>query len=58
MENGGREEQRRLHPDVPPALGQEGVQSAPEPSKRPAEEEWMALVSEDPAFFIKLSETA
>ena len=58
MESGGREEQRRLHPDVSPALGQESVQSAPEPSKRPADDEWMALASEDPAFFIKLSETA
>ncbi len=57
-ESGRREEQRRLDPDVPPTLGQHGVRSAPEPPKRPADDEWMVFASEDPAFFIKLSDTA
>jgi hypothetical protein len=54
----GRDERGRLQPDVSPALGQDGVWSAPEPPKRPADDEWMAFASEDPAFFIKLSDTA
>ncbi len=57
-ESGVREEQGQLEPDASPALEQDGVQSAPEPPKRPADDEWMAFASEDPAFFIKLSDTA
>jgi hypothetical protein len=57
-DSGGREERGRLQSDVPPALGQDGVRSAPEPPKRPADDEWMAFAGEDPAFFIKLADTA
>jgi hypothetical protein len=40
-------------------LGQEdGVRSDPEPPKRPADDEWKAFAGEDPAFFIKLADTA
>jgi hypothetical protein len=56
-ESGVREEQGRLQPDVSPALGQDGVRSALEAPKGPADDEWIALASEDPAFFIKLSDT-
>jgi hypothetical protein len=57
-DSGGREERGGLQPDVSPALGQDGDRSAPEPPKRPADDEWMAFASEDPAFFIKLADTA
>jgi hypothetical protein len=54
----GRDERGRLQPDVSPALGQDGARSAPETPKRLADVEWMTFAGEDPAFFIKLSETA
>jgi hypothetical protein len=57
-QSSGRDERGRLQPDVSPALGQDGARSAPEPPKRPADDEWRAFAGEDPAFFIKLSETA
>jgi hypothetical protein len=57
-DSGGREEGGRLQPDLSSALGQDGVRSAPEPPKRQADDEWMAFASEDPAFFIKLADTA
>jgi hypothetical protein len=57
-ESGRREERWWLQPDVSPASGQDGVRSAPEPPKRPADDEWMVFAGEDPAFFIKLSDTA
>ncbi|HEV3477333.1 MAG TPA: hypothetical protein VG127_07615 [Rubrobacteraceae bacterium] len=57
-ESSGREERGRLQPDVSPALGQDGARSAPEPPKSPANDEWTAFAGKDPAFSIKLSETA
>jgi hypothetical protein len=57
-ESSGRDERKRLQPDVSPARGQDGARCVPEPPKRPADDEWMAFAGEDPAFFIKLSETA
>ena len=54
----GRHERGQLQPDVSPALGQDGARSAPEPPKRPADDEWTAFAGEDPAFFIKLADTA
>jgi hypothetical protein len=57
-ESSGRDERGRLQPEVSPAPGQDGVRSASEPPKRPADDEWMAFAGEDPAFFIKLSDTA
>ena len=50
------EEQERL-PCVSPALGQDSVRNALEPVKREADDEWLALAAEDPAFFIKPSDT-
>jgi hypothetical protein len=49
------EEQERL-PCVS-ALGQDSVRNALEPAKREADDEWLALAAEDPAFFIKPSDT-
>ena len=51
------EEQGRLLPDVPHAPGHDAVRSASEPAKRNAEDEWLAIAAEDPAFFIKPSDT-
>jgi hypothetical protein len=51
------EEQGRLLPDLSPAAGQDGVRNASEPAKRKADDEWLALATEDPAFFIKPSDT-
>jgi hypothetical protein len=51
------EEQGRLLPDVPPAPEQDGVRDASGPAKREADEEWLELAAEDPAFFIKYSDT-
>ena len=52
------EEKGRLPSDVPPAIGRDGVRNAPEPAKREADDEWLAFTAEDPAFFIKPSDTA
>ena len=49
--------QGRALPDVPPAPGQDAVRNAPESAERKADEEWLDLAAEDPAFFIKPSET-
>jgi hypothetical protein len=51
------EEKGHLPSDVPPAIGREGVRNAPEPDKRKADDEWLAFAAEDPAFFIKPSDT-
>ncbi len=51
------EEEGRLLSDVPPATGRDGVRNAPEPAKRAADDEWLAFAAEDPAFFIKPSDT-
>jgi len=51
------EEQARFLPDVPPALGQDGVRNAPELAKRKTDDEWLEFAAEDPAFFIKPSDT-
>jgi len=51
------EEQGRLLPNVPPSPGQEGVWNAPEPARRKADDEWLEFAAEDPAFFIKPSDT-
>jgi hypothetical protein len=51
------EEKGRLLPDVPPALGQDGVRDASRPVKREADDEWLEFAAEDPAFFIKPSDT-
>ena len=52
------EERGRLLPGAPPAVGRDGGQNAPEPAKRKADDEWLAFATEDPAFFIKSSDTA
>ena len=51
------EEQGRLRPELSPALGQSDFRNAPEPPKRTADDEWLAFAAEDPAFFIKPSDT-
>jgi hypothetical protein len=51
------EESGRLPSDVRPAIGRDGVRNAPEPAKREADDEWLAFAAEDPAFFIKPSDT-
>lgn len=51
------EEKGRLPSDVPPAPGGDGGRNAPEPAKRTADDEWLAFAAEDPAFFIKPSDT-
>ena len=54
-----REEKGRLPSDVPPNTGRDGVRNAPEPAKRKADDDWLAaFTAEDPAFFIKPSDTA
>ncbi len=52
------EEQGRLAPQGAPARGQGGARNAPEPPKRKSDDEWLAFATEDPAFFIKPSDTA
>ncbi len=51
------EEKGRLPSDVPSAVGRDGIRNAPEPAKRKADDEWLAFAAEDPAFFIKPSDT-
>ena len=51
------QEQGRLLPDVPPALGQDGVLDASGPATREADDEWLEIATGDPAFFIKPSDT-
>ncbi len=51
------EEQRRPLPRVSPVPGQGEGRNAPEPAKRKADEGWLAFATEDPAFFIKPSDT-
>ena len=48
-------EQERHLPDVPTGAGQNEVKNAP--AKRKADDEWLAFAAEDPAFFIKASDT-
>jgi hypothetical protein len=50
------EEKGRLLSDVVPATGRDGVRNTPELAKRKADDEWLALTAEDPAFFIKPSD--
>ena len=42
---------------MPPAIGRDGVRNAPEPAKSEADDGWLVFTAEDPAFFIKLSDT-
>ena len=49
--------EEQVLPDVPPAQGQDAVRNASQPAKRNAEDEWLAFAAEDPAFFIKPSDT-
>ena len=51
------EEKGRLPSDAPPAIVRDGVRNAPEPAKGEADDEWLAFAAEDPAFFIKPSDT-
>jgi hypothetical protein len=51
------EEQGGPLPRVSPVPGQGDGRNAPEPAKRKADEEWLAFATEDPAFFIKPSDT-
>jgi hypothetical protein len=53
----GEEQERPLSGAVPEP-GQDGARNGPEPVKREAEDEWLAVAAEDPAFFIKPSDTA
>lgn len=53
----GEERERPLY-GASPEPGQDGVRNAPEPVEREAEDEWLAFADEDPAFFIKPSDTA
>jgi hypothetical protein len=52
------EEQGRLLPHASPAGGTGDTGSVPEPANRRADDEWLAFATEDPAFFIKPSDTA
>ncbi len=51
------EEQGRLQPELSPTLGQRDFRNSPKPPKRTADDEWLAFAAEDPAFFIKPSDT-
>jgi hypothetical protein len=51
------EERGRLLPGASPAPGQDGVRNVPESPERKADDEWLAFATEDPAFFIKPSDT-
>ena len=53
----GEKNRRRLPSDVPSAIGRDGVRNTPESAKRKADDEWLAFAAEDPAFFIKPSDT-
>jgi hypothetical protein len=48
----GKEKGRLL-----PAAGQGDTGSVPEPAKRKVDDEWLEFATEDPAFFIKPSDT-
>jgi hypothetical protein len=52
------EERERPLSGATPEPGQDRIESIPEPVKREAEDEWLAFAAEDPAFFIKPSDTA
>ena len=51
------EEKGRLLSDVSPAPGKHAVRNVSEPAKRKADDEWLEFAAEDPAFFIKPSDT-
>jgi hypothetical protein len=54
----GEEQGRPLPlPRVSRVPGQGEGRNTPEPAKRKADEEWLAFATEDPAFFIKPSDT-
>ena len=52
-----REEQERVVPYSSPAVGQGGPGSVPDQTQDKADDEWLALATGDPAFFIKPSDT-
>jgi hypothetical protein len=52
------EEQERPLPDVSPAVRRDHTGSMPESGQGKADDEWLAFAAEDPAFFIKPSDTA
>jgi hypothetical protein len=51
------EGQGRVLPDVPPPPAQDALRKASEPAERRADDEWLDLATEDPAFFINPSDT-
>jgi hypothetical protein len=51
------EEKGSLVSGVSPTVGQGDARNAPEASKRTADDEWLAFAAEDPAFFIKPSDS-
>jgi hypothetical protein len=51
------EEKGSLVSGVSPTPGQGDTRNAPEASKRTADDEWLAFAAEDPAFFIKPSDS-
>ena len=51
------EGQGRVLPDAAPDPGQDAVRSTSEPAERGADDEWLDLATEDPAFFINPSDT-
>ena len=54
----GEKNRGRPPSDVPSAIGRDDVRNTPESAKRKADDEWLAaFTAEDPAFFIKPSDT-
>jgi hypothetical protein len=52
------EEQGHPVSQAPPVAGEGDLGSVPEPAQRKADDEWLGFATEDPAFFIKPSDTA
>jgi hypothetical protein len=51
------EEKGRPLSGASPVSGQEDARNAPEAPKRAVDDEWLDFAAEDPAFFIKPSDT-
>lgn len=53
-----RVEKGRILPDISTGADQVEASDAYRPTKRNADDDWLAFAAEDPAFFIKTSDTA
>jgi hypothetical protein len=50
-------EKGQFLPDVSPDEGKGDAGTVSKPAKRKTDDEWLAFATEDPAFFIKTSDT-